>query len=169
LRSGLRAGLGAEGRAAEAFGGRRRGQFSDRPVARIAANASLTRGSDGTAIHGIVGRNVENGIYPLAGAAHMKKFAVVMSTCLFVPGLAVAQAEPGEAGARACADIQAADERLACYDSAFNRPPNPPPVMATPADVFANASMAPVNRCDKGPPTSLLDSRWELETYTFDE
>lgn len=99
----------------------------------------------------------------------MKKFAVVMSTCLFVPGLAVAQAEPGEAGARACADIQAADERLACYDSAFNRPPNPPPVMATPADVFANASMAPVNRCDKGPPTSLLDSRWELETYTFDE
>ena len=76
-------------------------------------------------------------------------------------------AEPG-AGPSACASIDEAPDRLACYDRAVGREAAEvakAPV-TRPADVFSNETLGDVNRCDKGAPSSLLDSRWELDADT---
>ena len=69
------------------------------------------------------------------------------------------------ADASHCAGIEADDARLACYDRAFAQSDadmqQARALSAT--DVFARSSAMPNSRCDKGPPSSLLDSRWELD------
>jgi phospholipase A1 len=72
--------------------------------------------------------------------------------------------EPG-AGPSACAGIDEAAARLACYDRAVGRETLAERTIAAtrPADVFSNETLGDVNRCDKGAPSSLLDARWELD------
>ncbi len=67
---------------------------------------------------------------------------------------------------QSCADIATADARLACYDRLAGRDAakaSKPTLARTAGDVFSNQTLADINRCDKGPPSSLLDSRWELD------
>mgnify|MGYP001282555143 CR=1 FL=1 len=71
-----------------------------------------------------------------------------------------------------CAGIEDADKRLECYDRRFGRDAAPvaaPRPARAAADVFSNQAVADVNRCDKGPPSSLLDSRWELDADSAED
>ncbi|HQW76835.1 MAG TPA: phospholipase A [Dokdonella sp.] len=78
--------------------------------------------------------------------------------------------EPG-AGPSACARIDEAAARLACYDRAVGRETLAERTLAAtrPADVFSNETLGDVNRCDKGAPSSLLDARWELDADTAED
>ena len=78
--------------------------------------------------------------------------------------------EPG-AGPSACAGIDEAAARLACYDRAVGRETLAERTIAAtrPADVFSNETLGDVNRCDKGAPSSLLDARWELDADTAED
>jgi phospholipase A1/A2 len=67
---------------------------------------------------------------------------------------------------QACAEIGSSKARLACYDRAAGREAVDASKTRTArasVDVFSNRSVSDANRCDKGPPSSLLDSRWELD------
>jgi phospholipase A1/A2 len=83
-----------------------------------------------------------------------------------------ASAEAAAPGVQACTEIGSAEARLACYDRVAGREA-PAAVEARTArasvDVFSNRSVSDANRCDKGPPSSLLDSRWELDANSADD
>ena len=86
---------------------------------------------------------------------------------MLAPCMNARAAEPVPDASR-CANITADAARLACYDQAFAQPhADKKTVRPLPTtDVFARSSALPTSRCDKGPPSSLLDSRWELDAAT---
>ena len=94
------------------------------------------------------------------------------SLALLTAGMAAGRVHAGEAqqDARACAGETDPARRLECYDHAVGRDsalapvPEPLPVRrAMTADVFSNSQGGFDSRCDKELPSSLLDSRWELD------
>jgi hypothetical protein len=91
---------------------------------------------------------------------HMSRPLQVLLLLILAPCMN-ARAVEAVADASHCATIAADAARLACYDQAFAQPhadqQRPRPLSAT--DVFARSSAQPTSRCDKGPPSSLLDSR----------
>jgi phospholipase A1/A2 len=71
-----------------------------------------------------------------------------------------------------CAEIDSAEARLACYDRAAGRDApvaNETRATRSSIDVFSNHAASDASRCDKGPPSSLLDSRWELDANMADD
>ncbi|MBL0162296.1 MAG: phospholipase A [Xanthomonadales bacterium] len=95
--------------------------------------------------------------------------ALLLSTSTM--SVALVHADEPRAGASACTSIDGAAARLACYDRAVGRETiaQQKTALTRPADVFSNDSVADVNRCDKGAPSSLLDSRWELDPDTAED
>ncbi len=94
---------------------------------------------------------------------------LLLSTIAVSPAFVHAD-EPG-AGPSACALIDEAADRLACYDRAVGRETAAQRKISVtrPADVFSNETLGDVNRCDKGVPSSLLDSRWELDADSAED
>ncbi len=93
---------------------------------------------------------------------------------LFLIGLLPqsAHAQTQQLDLSSCRSVESADARLACYDRAMADGEEKASVSAAPsgsADIFSNPSVGEVNRCDKGPPSSLLDSRWELDVDSADD
>jgi phospholipase A1/A2 len=73
---------------------------------------------------------------------------------------------------QACAEIGSSEARLACYDRAVGREAaeaSKTRAARASVDVFSNRSVSDANRCDKGPPSSLLDSRWELDVNSAED
>ncbi len=82
------------------------------------------------------------------------------------------KATPAPSDMQSCAGIETADARLACYDQLAGRSAataSRPTLSHMAGDVFSNQTLADINRCDKGPPSSLLDSRWELDVDAPDD
>lgn len=72
-------------------------------------------------------------------------------------------AAPPDAATRECAQLSDDAARLACYDRLYRPAPAPTPAAQRATNtVFARSTDTPVERCDKEPSDSLLDSRWEL-------
>lgn len=102
----------------------------------------------------------------------LRIFLVFFAILVLVAFPYSASAQAAEADAASCRKIESADARLDCYDRAVGRGETAAPVAQAPrtgGDVFSNPSLADINRCDKGPPSSLLDSRWELDVDAADD
>ncbi|HNV08882.1 MAG TPA: phospholipase A [Dokdonella sp.] len=79
-------------------------------------------------------------------------------------GVPVARAQTADAVLQTCVDEADPTARLACYDRAAGRhsqaPAKAPETRS--GDVFPRHAAAEGDRCERPPPDSLLDSRWEL-------
>ena len=103
----------------------------------------------------------------------MSRTSIFFSAFLLIAAISncsLAQAQDEDVSA--CRTVEPADARLKCYDQAMDREPDsvleiPAPNSA--AGVFSNPTLGNINRCDKGPPSSLLDARWELDVDSADD
>ncbi len=103
----------------------------------------------------------------------MLRIPVVFALILLLAGFSQSVlAQAADETVEACRTVEPAAARLSCYDRATGRTPvaaAEPSAVKSAGSVFSNPSLSDINRCDKGPPSSLLDSRWELDVDSADD